>query len=115
MQIWNKFGKIIVLSAVSVALSILLNIRWGITFADTFFISAFVFVVSALMGIVVNLGSFKGVGHGTKQLVRVIRKKKPEQEPTAERAKRPTKDILLHLSLGILFFIISVILSNLPD
>jgi len=112
---WKKYLALFVISAV---LSFFMNLRWGITFADAFFIGAMTFFSVGLMQIVANLGSFTGLSFGTKTLLRIIRNRHKAstdiKDEYAEHINSRSKftDSSVLMLFGLLLFLVSVLLSH---
>jgi len=98
-------------------LSYFLNDRWGIAFADSFFVCSMLFIVVALWQIICNLGFFTGVTYGTKSFFRLFRNKiisstelKDEYAEYVENRRKFT-DMPVLFIIGLLLLLLAVVFS----
>jgi len=116
-----NWKRILFLLTASVLLSVLMQHRWGIAFADFFFIAGMLSLMVALMGIVRNLGFFGGVSHGARLLFRIMRNKhKPSREDDDEEAeyvtdRRRFTGAPILIAFGLALILMSVLLSSVQN
>ena len=103
--------KLVVLLIVSVLLSAFLHVRWGIVFADVFFVCAMVFIVVASMEIAGGLGFFSGMSHGVRFVFRIIRNSAAKNETVRGNKRGGFSDALRLIVIGLVLFLVSVLLS----